>query len=135
MKFKINRSSNGVLGIRHLLLVVLVVFGGYKILSGFDTHNWPEARGKVTSVEIWENDYVYLRYRYRVTRNHQYIPVVNYVYLIDGVSYEGKSNLEGFESRKEACGYAASWYRKGTPLQVLYSPANPKVSSLTRTKI
>ncbi len=119
-----------------LLLVGLVIFGGYKILSSFDTHDWPEVTGKVTSVEIWENDYVSPRgSRYNYVRKHEYVPVVNYVYLINHVSYEGKSSLQGFDSRHDAVGHGASWYRKGSPIQVLYNPQNPKLSSLTRTKI
>ena len=130
-----NKPYTGVPSLKGLLIVGLFVFGGYKILCSFDTHNWPEVTGKVTGYEIWENEYLNPRAGYNNVRKHEYIPVVKYVYLIDHVTYEGKSSLQGFETRNDAVGHAASWYRKGTKVQVLYNPENPKATSLTRTRI
>ncbi len=122
----------GVPSLKGLLLVGLLIFGGYHIFMAFSSHNWPEVTGKVTGYEIQET-YQY-RGRYYGSR-YQYTPVVQYVYLVDHISHEGKVNLRTFSSRNEAVNYTGSAYPKGMHLQVLYNPQMHNFSTLTRSAI
>ena len=129
-----NRPYTGTPSLKGLLLVGLLGFGGYQIFQAFDSKNWPEVTGKVTRVDIQE-DYRYRRSRYDYGSRYQYTPVVEYVYLVDHVSHEGRTNLQTFSSRSQAIDYLNGMYRKGMHLQVLYNPHHPNFSSLHRSQI
>jgi hypothetical protein len=128
-----NRSYTGVPSLKGLLLVGLLIFGGYQIFTAFSSRNWPEATGKVIGYDIQESYHFRGRGDYRSP--YVFTPVVQYVYLVDHVSHEGKLKLQTFTSRNEAINYAGSVYHKGRHLQVLYNPKMPNLSTLTRSTI
>ncbi|MBA3995429.1 MAG: hypothetical protein C0469_18075 [Cyanobacteria bacterium DS2.3.42] len=128
-----SRPYTGVPSLKGLLLVGLLIFGGYHIFTAFSSHNWPEVTGKVTGYDIQES------YRYRGRRSYgssrEYTPVVQYIYLVDHVSHEGSVSLRTFSSYNEAINFAGGSYPKGMHLQVLYNPKMPNFSTLTRSAI
>lgn len=132
-----SRPYTGVPSLKGLVLVGLLIFGGYKLFTAFSSHNWPEVTGKVTAVEITDSQALVTigRPRYSTYNRREYTPVVRYVYLVDHVSHEGQANLNTFRTRSEAEAYAYNAYRKGMHLQVLYNPQHPNFSSLRRSAI
>lgn len=128
-----NRPYAGVPSLKGLLLLGLFIFCGYHIFTAFSSHNWPEVTGKVIGYDIQES-YRY-RGRHSYSSSREYTPVVQYIYLVDHVSHEGRMSLRTFSSYDEAINYAGGSYPKGMHLQVLYNPKMPNFSTLTRSAI
>lgn len=134
-----HKRSSGPPTISSLLIIGLMGFGGYKLYGMLDSKNWPDTTAKVTSIEIVE--YRQPRARrgvitsWAVRNVYEYAPVVNYVYLLNHVSYEGSAHLQTFSNRNQAASFAMEKYPKGSHLQVYYNPQHPNMSTLTRSVI
>jgi hypothetical protein len=125
---------------RTILLITLAMFaaaiffilwGGYEIMAGYASKNWPLAEGKVTSSYVQKQ----VRSIKDSSKKPTYYPKVRYQYLVGGNRYTSDrisfSGGEGGEKKSEAEA-VVDRYPSGQKVIVYYDPNDPQRAVLER---
>jgi len=107
-----------------MFLVVFAFLLGPQIIQSFNSMQWPEVSGKVVGTRIVPTYGGRYRTRYAVK--------VDYVYVIQHVSYEGETRLRDFYLQSEAQSWVQTQYWHNQGITVYYNPNNHKDSTITR---
>ena len=115
--------------------LVFFVLGGYQLLQGLKTKDWPAAPGKILSSKVQSgirNSHGPVRTT--GTSGRRYSVDVRYRYEVDGQEFEGSRLRYGsvsYKSRSKAQ-KVKNRYPPGKELEVFYDQRNPQSSVLVK---
>jgi len=115
--------------------LVFFVLGGYQLLQGLKTKDWPAAPGKILSSKVQSgirNSHGPVRTT--GTSGRRYSVDVRYRYEVDGQEFEGSRLRNGsvsYNSRSKAQ-KVKNRYPPGKELEVFYDQRNPQSSVLVK---
>ncbi|MBC7997118.1 MAG: DUF3592 domain-containing protein [Leptolyngbya sp.] len=118
-----DRSGFGGLG--GLIFLGFLVFIGYQYFSDKISQRWPEVTGKIVRTELTQQR----RQSGRYSSYTEYVPVVEYLYVVNHATHVGTSQLRAFNTQMEALNFLEG-YRKGTRVQIHVNPHDSKASAL-----
>jgi hypothetical protein len=118
-----NRSGFG--GFGGFVLLSFLLFMGYQYLADYNSQRWPELTGKIVRTELTQES----RRSGRYSSYTEYVPVVEYLYVVNHATHVGTSRLRGFRTQMEALNFLDG-YRKGTHVQIHVDPHNSNASAL-----
>ena len=115
--------------------LVFLLLGGYQLLQGLTTKDWPAAPGKILSSKV-QSGTSNSRGPARTTTgsSKRYSVDVRYRYELDGQEFEGDRLRFGnvsYKSRSKAQ-KVMNRYPRGKEVEVFYDPENPQSSVLIK---
>lgn len=118
----------GVLGA--LILIGGIAFMSYDRQQIAEAQDWASAQGRIDFAQV-ETERQYRNGRYR----SRYVPQVRYSYAVGGTTYTNDdiwlTGSHSYSSHDNAAEVLQP-YAVGAPVQVFYSPADPRRSALRR---
>ena len=118
-----------------LIGLVFFLLGGYQLLQGLTTKDWPAAPGKILSSQVQSGNRTSGGpVRSRKGSSKRYSVDVRYRYEVDGQEFEGDRLRFGnvsYKSRSKAQ-KVMNRYPRGKEVEVFYDPENPQSSVLIK---
>jgi len=116
--------------------LVFFVLGGYQLLEGLTTKDWPAAPGKIQSskVQIGSSNSHEPARTIQTGSRRRYSVDVRYQYEVDGQKFEGSRLRFGKVSYKKRskAQKEKNLFLPGKEVEVFYDPANPQSSVLIK---